>query len=368
MVRRTHLRRSHLPAGYCLMAAGALLAVLGVGALSAQEIVEEDLDFLEQYDGVPPHLVDAYHEAEDLFRSPQQEASRDLFTQVIQQLERLDVPGAPPSVRGLMLEALRYRARASYNLGDELGARQDLRRLLMLEPTATLDSNEVSPKLVELFAGLQGERLAWVQVTVDPSDARVRMVTLPTAATAMLEGLPGRDSALPTWTIEPGLETPLPTGRYRVELTRPGYGPKAMEITLGAGDRTPIEATLDRSSAVLAIRTRPPAARVLLDGEEVGVTPLPEPGASDRDLSGILWVDGLVGGEHRLEVEVEGYRPYGARVGLIEMADRLLQPINLQRQVATLLIRGVPEGERFSSTGTSSSPASTLDAKSPASS
>ncbi len=96
-------------------------------------------------------------------------------------------------------------------------------------------------------------------------------------------------------------KTPLllpnfPLGRHQIRFSAPGYLPKVVEVEVA--DRTPVlaRARLDSDAGRLSVDSKPAGAQVLLNGAELGKTPLRQPR--------------LPAGRHVLELALAGYNPY----------------------------------------------------------
>ena len=101
----------------------------------------------------------------------------------------------------------------------------------------------------------------------------------------------------------------MPFDTYRVEVRREGYQPVTRELGL-APDATVASAAIDLPRAAapppepaaggIAVSSRPSGASVLLDGQEVGITP--------------IVISDVAAGAHDLRIELDGYRPWLASV------------------------------------------------------
>jgi len=122
----------------------------------------------------------------------------------------------------------------------------------------------------------------------------------------------------------PATITDLSMGSHTVEVARPGYVPYSARVALsakqptqvltvplrtGRGDGSTPAAGAATGAAAAATATgsiyvdsRPRGARVMIDGRPVGVTPLRVPE--------------LRPGNHDVQLDLEGYRPFTARVAL----------------------------------------------------
>lgn len=87
----------------------------------------------------------------------------------------------------------------------------------------------------------------------------------------------------------------LRPGDYQISVTAPGYHPMTTTVTVDDGDNQTIELVLQALPGLLSVSSDPPGARVTVDGETVGRTPL-------RDLP-------LEEGDHQLLLEEARYLP-----------------------------------------------------------
>jgi formylglycine-generating enzyme required for sulfatase activity len=87
----------------------------------------------------------------------------------------------------------------------------------------------------------------------------------------------------------------LRQGQYQVSASAEGYYPLVTDITVDGQDSQIVELTLLPLPGLLSIGSQPAGARVVIDGEAVGVTPL-------QDLP-------VEAGEHTLQLQAERYLP-----------------------------------------------------------
>ncbi|HVS62543.1 MAG TPA: PEGA domain-containing protein [Thermoanaerobaculia bacterium] len=301
-----------------------------LGPLPALAQVEQsDLDV--ETSPVPPELTQLFDQAVEMFGTVDQADSIPLFTQLIQDLEPLVGIGGEEVVR-LLTESLSRRAAAHFNFGDTELAQADLRRLIELDPGYSLDTSMASRKLVELFDEAREELVGDVRFLIDPADARVLLNNEP------LEDASGQPA--------------LMAGTYLARIERPGYEPVETELDVVAGELITLEQTLERTSAVLALRTRPPGARITIDGAPRGETAgqaAPSyrptgPAASypPSDFSQELLIAGLAPGSHRLEVTRPGFRSWQGEIDVDGLEDFVVPPILLEREAGTLVLGALP--------------------------
>ena len=142
--------------------------------------------------------------------------------------------------------------------------------------------------------------------TMMPDLGWVLVKTTPPGAIVTLDG------------VDRGL-TPLalrdiPYGRYHVEVSHVGYRSHSENVTLSVDSKVsaigiglqPIEAIVISPQALgsIAVESRPPGARVVIDRNVVGITP--------------VVVSDLVVGRYRVRLEREGYQPWVTTVDVSE--------------------------------------------------
>ena len=74
--------------------------------------------------------------------------------------------------------------------------------------------------------------------------------------------------------------TPAADGAHRYRIEAPGYAPLEAELSWRRGQNLLIVPTLVSTAGRLSVRSDPPGATVLLDGEDIGVAPLERAGLS----------------------------------------------------------------------------------------
>ncbi|MDE2905459.1 MAG: PEGA domain-containing protein, partial [Acidobacteriota bacterium] len=101
----------------------------------------------------------------------------------------------------------------------------------------------------------------------------------------------------------------LPFDTYRVEVRREGFRSAARQLALTpAATVASIQIELQRGAdpppapvvGALLVESRPPGARVVIDGREVGTTP--------------TVVSDVAAGTRSVRIELDGYRPWEAAV------------------------------------------------------
>ncbi len=121
----------------------------------------------------------------------------------------------------------------------------------------------------------------------------VTLTTDPEAtAQVLLDGMPLGETPLTDAEIAPGV--------HRLELSADRFLPQVVEIDVrGAAERQSLVAKLTPNWAPVSIATQPPGATVLVDGVEVGVTPI------DAQITA---------GERQIEARLSGYNAWTNKV------------------------------------------------------
>jgi hypothetical protein len=121
----------------------------------------------------------------------------------------------------------------------------------------------------------------------------------------------------------------IPSGTSRVRIVKEGYETWERDVFVEAGKRIEVLAQLKVKEGSLDVQSDPSGARVFLDGNELGETPL--------TLSGIRL------GHHRIRVTKEGYVSYEEQVTVTE-GERKKVLASLRKMTGILSIRTEPPG------------------------
>jgi hypothetical protein len=298
-----------------------------VAALSATAVIAG------QQTGVDERLRAAFARAEAL-RSVDPEQAYLPLSQVIVTLQPAAEAGTVSAEgRMLLIRSLTYRAEINLEMDERSSADTDLETLLALYPGVSIESFRLSDAVMERFRRAQSRHVGYLDVSVMPPDARVRV--------------DGEEIELGT-----PQGHPVAAGTHFVEVTLPGFTHATEEVEVEAGRSRQISFTLHRISAVLKLMTRPPGATVVVDGNIVGQTsgtaaatfrPTGDlSGIPRAEFSGELVVEGLMPGEHELEIFMEGYRGFHSRVPIPDLGDFDVGVISLQPSEGMLLLRDLP--------------------------
>lgn len=160
-------------------------------------------------------------------------------------------------------------------------ARRHFITALRLDPSVTLKRGEVKEKVVTMLEKIRAKIKGTLVVKADMPGARV-LVDGKEAGKAPLRAL-------------------LSVGKYRVQVVSPDelFRLEAV-VVVRSDDETRVQGKLEFIGCKLDVTSNPPGARVLVDGKELGLTPL----------SGA----GIKVGEHKVRVVREGSKPHLARI------------------------------------------------------
>jgi len=132
-----------------------------------------------------------------------------------------------------------------------------------------------------------------IELKLKKLPGRVTLTTEPEAtAHVLLDGMPLGETPLMDAEIAPGV--------HRLELSADRFLPQVVEIDVrGASERQSLVAKLTPNWAPVSIATQPPGATVLVDGVEVGVTPIEAQ---------------VTAGERQIEARLSGYNAWTNKV------------------------------------------------------
>ncbi|MEM1206487.1 MAG: SUMF1/EgtB/PvdO family nonheme iron enzyme [Acidobacteriota bacterium] len=120
----------------------------------------------------------------------------------------------------------------------------------------------------------------------------------------------------------------LPPGAHRVELELPRHRPAQVEVDIvGGGELQRIDIAPQPLWAPVAFTTDPAGARLRLDGEDVGLTP--------------VTVEALEG-QRRYEVTLAGHKPRRGSVEVVAMEPVTVGPLRLAPADGNLLLESEP--------------------------
>ena len=277
-----------------------------------------------------------FQEAVDLFEDPQtQSRSIDFFSQIIDLVENeWRIRGqVAAEILAVQERALEYRARAYFTAGQTQGAADDFRQLLLDNPRYSMNTETMSPRIVDFFEDQKNQLIGYIAVTTEPAGARV--------------DVNGKFIGITNF-----FPVEIHTGLVRVSVTLEGHDSYSNEeLRIAPGEITTLDLELNRTSARLPIITDPPGVEVLVDGEVFGTTSgaLPPdlhsftPSNMDPNrLSFPLDLNALSLGSHQIELRLDCYRPVRFSFVADSPRDYTAQIIQLEESVGQLVVNSNP--------------------------
>ncbi|MDE2659258.1 MAG: PEGA domain-containing protein, partial [Acidobacteriota bacterium] len=259
------------------------------------------------------------------------------LTAILDQLDAARDPGGrlPQIENELFLRALEYRARAHVTRESPEQAADDLRLLILADPTWRLDVAGLSPAVLDLFEEQRSELLAYLTVLTEPAGVTVFVEEEPVGATP----LTGR---------------PVFAGLLTIRLERPGftvYTEPRREVL--AGEMITIEHEMVRSRPVLSVITSPAGVTVRVGGRVAGVTggslpedlrPLVPPRFARDEFSAPLQLGNLETGANEITLEAPCRTPSRFTFHADEARDYLPRFVRLRPSTGGLRIESEPSG------------------------
>ncbi len=282
------------------------------------------------------HLSQQFEEASDLFEDPQtQSRSIDFFSQIIDFVnnEWRTKGKVAEEILAVQEHALELRASAYFTAGQTQGAADDFRQLLLDNPRYSMNTETLSPRIVDFFEDQKKQLVGYIAVTTEPAGARV--------------DVNGEFIGITNF-----FPVEIHTGLARVSVALEGHDSYMNEeLRITPGEITTLDLVLNRTSALLPIITAPSGVEVLVDGEVVGVTTgtLPPdlhsftPANMDPNrLSFPLELNALSLGPHQIELRLDCYRPVRYPFVADFPRDYTAQIIKLEESVGQLVVNSEP--------------------------
>jgi tetratricopeptide (TPR) repeat protein len=249
------------------------------------------------------------------------------------------VAGAPtPPIRDLELArvfagAYELRARARFFLGDVEGARSDFRALVKIEPGHELPLG--SAKVKAIFDEIVKAGVGRIVLNLSPPDAELQLDGVPFPAVAG--------------------SIPVSVGIHTIGARRSGCRPASQDVTVAADTTKEVVIALERISAALQVVTVPTGVDLVVDGTARGKTeagPLSPPYAEFPAKLGLpadafskpFMLDGLPQGNHVIEFRRACYTPAERRVSIEQFADYRIEPVKLEKAVASVTVESSAAG------------------------
>lgn len=185
--------------------------------------------------------------------------------------------------------------------------------------TVTLSKAGSQPKTIDLVIDSRVPKLLNVILTSD--SAELKVVTDPPGAEVKLNGV--AKSSTPC-TIED-----IPAGEASLELTLEGYRPYAQTIKLAAGQKSDLNIPLSALPSELKIVSIPSGARVYVNNEYKGESP--------------LTLKNIPAGEYRVRTELKGYAALPRTITLPKAAS-VTEEFKMERNCGILQVITEPAG------------------------
>jgi len=148
------------------------------------------------------------------------------------------------------------------------------------------------------WTGLWGLLLFVLPVFSQP-DGALNVFTAPPGAEVYLDGEYLGDA--------PNIFDGISPGKHRITIVKPGYAKLEEEIQIAPGRITDLHYELSTRAGKLKITSRPPGAKVLLDGRPRGYTPLTLKGIPAKSYTLEFKLRGYLPWKGVVEVQPEGY-------------------------------------------------------------
>lgn len=168
-----------------------------------------------------------------------------------------------------------------------------------------------------------------VAVDLVADSARVSFSSEPAGADILINGS--------SRGVTPLVVDQIPSGVTEVVLQREGYAPYREKLVLKAGESITVEARLTMQPGALSVVAQPDAARIYLNDEYRGETPL--------DL------EGLAPGEYRVRAERRGFET-DARTVRVRAGEKTTEEFRLQKNSGVLVLVTEPPGVKAFVDGT----------------
>jgi hypothetical protein len=236
-------------------------------------------------------------------------------------------------VRRSLPGAYEMRARSQFGLGKEPEARADFVALLKADPVYTL-TGQVSPRVVAIFDEVMKATVTTMRLAVTPPTAEVRVDGVIVPATTTM---------------------PIAIGDHSITARQVGYRAVTQSAPIGAGQMNDLTIALERVSSVLAVVTAPAGVQVIIDGVSHGKTgPGPPPpdyaeraakaGVPASELSQVMVVAEMQPGAHVIEFKADCHVGTQRRLTVDKPDDYTLDPVKLERAIASVNIKLSPAG------------------------
>jgi hypothetical protein len=125
--------------------------------------------------------------------------------------------------------------------------------------------------------------------------------------------------------------TDMQPGMHNVEVSMTGYENWYEKVDVKSDKENPITATLRKITGSIVIKSKPPKAKIYLDGEDAGITP--------ANLSSV----GI--GTHEVEVSTDGYTSWKSSIEINKGKNKKINVV-LQKSTGSLCIKSNPSNAK----------------------
>ncbi|MEE3274283.1 MAG: PEGA domain-containing protein, partial [Acidobacteriota bacterium] len=279
---------------------------------------------------VNERMRSTFARAEMLYRTAEPDQAIEPLTDVIEALLSNAMSGdIDDEGQALLVRSLAYRADALIFAGERDVAESDLEQLLTLYPRVSIEGFRLSDVGADRFQRAEARLVGTLTLSAAPLSARIFV-----DGEQLPEGITSYD---------------LLAGTHFIEASLPGFTRQVQEVEIRADRSTEAEIVLERISAVVRLMTRPVGATVLIDGKVVGETSGMPPrdwvptGDAVRyprgEFSSVMEVEGLMPGQHEVEVILDGYRTFSAPLTIPDLADYQVGSIIMTANLGLVLLR-----------------------------
>jgi len=178
--------------------------------------------------------------------------------------------------------------------------------------TITIDSNGGEPKQVNIYLIVSSEQ---------PTVGSVNIESIPTGASIYLDG--SHEG------VTPKTISGVSVDSHTIIITKSGYEDYTKQVTVTAGETTPVNANLVEQTGAISVSSTPSGANIYLDGSYKGTTP--------KTISGVSV------GSHTIKITKSGYEDYTKQVTVIAGETT---PVNayLDEQTGAISVSSTPSG------------------------
>lgn len=287
-----------------------------------QEIVAEDLNITT--------YQDRFTEALDKFNSVDRIDSRDMFENLVAELE--DESPLTMDQRLLLTESLKYLGILTFPRETE----SFFAKIIEINPSYQMSSRDVPPKIVAVYDGLRSQKVGTLKVQAfDSNDGQL-------LEESMLY-VDGKFVGL----IQGATTFGLLAGTREVEIRRENFINTKDTLTIVAGTELPLSRSLRREKAEMMVVTVPAGVEVLINGEVRGTTDQPVPnfytsrlreiGASNTE-AGALSIDGLELGRYDLSFRKPCFQEVTKFIEVDKISKFPVLPMRMEAAGASLTV------------------------------